>query len=153
MVAFVLCFSFPALAAMPTLVTGLELQAGAGPQVLRIALFRKPESLRTFLLQDPARLVLDIAPARLGGGTRHLPADHDLIHGVRTGQFNAQTVRVVLDLKQGVTHRAEFHPQTQDRDPAIVVSLFPDAPTLPAAPTQGPATPSARPATLPALSA
>jgi len=128
--AFVLC-SFPAVATMPTLVTGFGLEGGTGPQILRITLNRKPQTLRTFLLKDPARLVLDMSPARLDGGTRHLPTSHDLIHGVRIGQFNAQTVRVVLDLKTQVTHQVEFVPASQAHDSAgIVVSVLRDDPPL-----------------------
>jgi hypothetical protein len=109
---------------MPTLVTGLELEAGPGPQRVRVILSRKPQSLRTFVLKDPLRLVLDMTPARLGGGSRHLPTDHALIQGARTGQFNAQTVRVVLDLKQEVSHRVDFLPAAESRDGAtIMISL------------------------------
>jgi hypothetical protein len=120
-----------ALAVTPTLVTGLELHDG-DPQTVRVSMSRKPESLRTFLLREPARLVLDIAPARLGDNTPLLPADHDLIHGVRIGQFSAQTVRVVFDLKQDVTHRMEFHPKAANRDSAkVMVSLFAAIPVGP----------------------
>ena len=116
--------SLSAFAAIPTLVTDLELEAGPGPQTVRVILSRKPQSLRTFVLKAPLRLVLDMTPARLGGGFRHLPTDHDLILGVRAGQFNAQTVRVVLDLKQEVSHRVDFLPAAESRDGAsIVISL------------------------------
>lgn len=132
--ALALC-PLPALAAMPALVTGLELEAGADPQVLRVTVSRKPQTLRTFLLKEPARLVLDLAPARLGDGARHLPADHPLIHGARAGQFNAQTVRLVLDLKHEAAHLVDFRPAATDHDSAtIVVSLFQDAQPLPQSP-------------------
>ena len=127
-VTLVLWSAMTATAATPTLVTGLELQAD-GPQTVRVSMSRKPETLRTFLLREPARLVMDIAPARLGDRTLHLSADHDLIHGVRIGQFSAQTVRVVFDLKQDVTHRVEFHSKAAGRDSAgVVVSLFASVP-------------------------
>ncbi len=123
--------SLSAFAAMPTLVTSLELAEGTGPHTVRVILSRKPQTLRTFLLKDPARLVLDMSPARLDGGTRHLPTSHDLIHGVRIGQFNAQTVRVVLDLKTQVTHQVEFVPATRAHDSAeIAISLLREAPPL-----------------------
>ena len=147
-VVFIMCASFPAFAITPTLVTGVEVRADA-QQTLRVSLSRKPQTLRTFILKDPARLVLDMSPARLGGGTQHLPATHDLIHGVRVGQFNAQTVRVVLDLKTEVTHRVEFVPAAVAQDSAgIVVSLFRDAPPLPEASAQAQAAPPAPPDTL-----
>ena len=116
--------SLSAFAAMPTLVTGLELEAGPGPQTVRVILARKPQSLRTFVLKEPLRLVMDMTPARLDGGSRHLPTEHDLIHGVRAGQFNAQTVRVVLDLRQEVSHRVDFLPAVESRESAaIMISL------------------------------
>ena len=127
-VALLLWSALAAGAATPTLVTGVELP-DADPQALRVSLSRKPETLRTFLLKEPARLVVDISPARLGGGALHLPAGHDLFHSARVGQFNAQTVRVVLDLKQEVAHRVEFHPKSLDRNSAeLMVSLFASAP-------------------------
>lgn len=154
-VALVLWSALAALAATPTLVTGLAVQA-AGPQTVYVSLSRKPDTLRTFLLREPVRLVLDISPARLGGDARQLPAAHDLIHGVRVSQFNAQTVRVVLDLKQDVTHRVEFHPQAAGRDSAgIMVSLFAAAATdssaakNPDTRTADPALPLAEPAPSP----
>lgn len=121
-VALVLWSASAGLAGTPALVSGVEVLTDGG---VHVVLSRKPETLRTFFLREPARLVLDISPARLGGGARQVPAAHDLFHGVRAGQFNAQTVRVVLDLRQDVTHRVEFHPQAADRASAgIVVSLF-----------------------------
>lgn len=121
-VALVLWSASAGLAGTPALVSGVEVLADGG---VHVELSRKPETLRTFSLREPARLVLDISPARLGGGARQVPAAHDLFHGVRVGQFNAQTVRVVLDLRQEVAHRVEFRPRAADRLSAgIVVSLF-----------------------------
>ncbi len=129
-VVLVLWSALAGFAGTPALVSGVEVLADGA---VHVGLSRKPETLHTFLLREPARLVVDISPARLGGGARQVPAVHDLFHGVRAGQFNAQTVRVVLDLRQDVTHRVEFHPQAADRASAgIVVSLFAAAAGAPA---------------------
>jgi len=124
--AFIVLFALPALAAQPILVTALEPASGQGSQALTISLSRKPESVRTFILKEPARLVLDMSPARLAGGARSLPAGHALFHGVRAAQHDPRTVRVVFDLKHDVTHNIESRtPAAGSNEYQLIVSLFP----------------------------
>ncbi|MCR3755966.1 MAG: N-acetylmuramoyl-L-alanine amidase C [Sodalis sp. Psp] len=64
---------------------------------------------RTFSLNNPDRLVLDIEGLRLNSllsqiGQKVQPGD-SYIHRVRVGQFDGHTVRLVLELKQKVTPR------------------------------------------------
>lgn len=113
-------------ALQPVLVTDLEAAATPGPQALTIALSRQPDTVRAFTLKEPARLVLDLSPARLAGEARRLPSGHGLIHGIRAAQNDPRTVRVVFDLRADVTHRVEsLPPGVGGADHGLVVSLFP----------------------------
>ncbi|GAB6112240.1 DUF1302 family protein [Desulfomicrobium salsuginis] len=75
---------------------------------LTIAASGAPRQTKHFSLTDPIRLVVDIAPAVLPGAPRTIPASHALVERVRAAQFDAQTVRVVFDLKQPVSHRLDI---------------------------------------------
>ncbi|WP_051822535.1 AMIN domain-containing protein [Desulfonatronum thiodismutans] len=115
----------PALPSSPAQVFTLELTPGHGQQVLAVALSQKPHSIHTFELGNPARLVMDISPARLPGGKHHIPTDHDLFHGIRAAQFTRQTVRVVLDLNQDALHLVTSRPVAGDQaQHLILVSLL-----------------------------
>ena len=50
--------------------------------------------------QNPPRVYVDIANARLSTALdrREFPVESDMLHGIRVGQYDADTVRVVLDL-------------------------------------------------------
>jgi N-acetylmuramoyl-L-alanine amidase len=50
-------------------------------------------------IEKPERLYLDLYPARLALGTSPLTIQDGLLKGARIGQFNASTVRVVLDIE------------------------------------------------------
>ena len=127
-----------ALAATPALVTDLQLTAGQDPQALLISLSRKPQTVHAFVLKEPARLVLDIGPARLSDGKRSLASEHELFHTVRAAQFNPGTVRVVFDLTQDVTHKIGFRPAAPNQGAhELIVSLF-KAESLASAPESKP---------------
>lgn len=135
----------PARAGQPLLVTDLETTTGPGPLALTISVSRKPDVMRTFLLKEPARLVLDMSPARLAGGTRSLAGGLALIHGVRAAQHDPRTVRVVFDLKADVTHRLESRPDSAGRGGhQIVISISPADQDL-ASPVSAPAQEASQP--------
>jgi N-acetylmuramoyl-L-alanine amidase len=50
-------------------------------------------------IEKPERLYLDLYPARLAIGTSPLTIQDGLLKGARIGQFNASTVRLVLDIE------------------------------------------------------
>ncbi|BAS27152.1 N-acetylmuramoyl-L-alanine amidase [Limnochorda pilosa] len=64
-----------------------------------------PVSHRSILLANPARLVIDLAPARLEQSLVELPADQDVVKSVRASQFEPGVVRVVLDLTHPTGYR------------------------------------------------
>ena len=140
-IAFI--FPIPAFASTPIQVLAFELSPADAPQALAILLSRAPRNVRSFVLDDSNRLVLDINEARLSGPATTLPAQHPLIFRVRAAQFNPTTVRVVMDLKDEVTHRIDTIPaSTKNAAHKIVVSL---APMNPAEPPQKPALPTPPP--------
>ena len=115
----------PSFAAPPALIFAMDPIAGSGSQALLISMSKQPSAINSFTLSAPARLVMDISPARLDGTNRSLSTDHPLLLGIRVAQFNPQTVRVVFDLKTAVTHRTESRPTTGDNSMhQLVISLF-----------------------------
>ena len=50
-------------------------------------------------IEKPERLYLDLYPARLALGTSPLTIQDGLLRGARIGQYNATTVRLVLDIE------------------------------------------------------
>jgi hypothetical protein len=139
-----LLFPIQALANMPVLVSAIELLPADEPQTLVIALSRSPRDVRSFVLDEPRRLVLDISEARLSGPATTLPAQHPLLLRVRAAQFTPKTVRVVLDLKNDVVHRIDtLPPSAENAMHRIALSLSPmrsatpaPEPALPAPPSQ-----------------
>lgn len=119
----------PAEASSLSVVSDLALPPGSEAQALILTLSGQPHSVRSFVMSKPSRLAVDIAAARLQGDNRSLPAQHDLIHGVRIAQFKKDTVRVVLDLKREVRHLVSSRPAPGDPTRhEIIVNLLPQAP-------------------------
>lgn len=73
-------------------------------------------------LSNPERLFIDIKNARLLKISKNELTESDrFLKGVRVGQFNLDTVRVVLDLQSGdIKHNIELHKNI----PKLVVELF-----------------------------
>jgi hypothetical protein len=136
-------FPIPTSANTSVLVSSFDLSPADAPQTLVIHLSRAPRDVRSFVLDDSKRLVLDITEARLSGPATTLPARHPLLLRVRAAQFNPQTVRVVLDLKRDAAHRIDTIPASKESAAhRIVVSL---APMNPATPFPEPALPTPPP--------
>lgn len=61
--------------------------------------------IKTMRLQNPERLVLDLMNSTLSGGSNFTyNYDMEFINKVRVSQFNTEVVRVVLDIKDGITN-------------------------------------------------
>lgn len=60
---------------------------------------------RVFTLSDPDRIVIDLDDAELAGALPELDYTGPLLAGVRTGQPEGGTLRIVLDLKTAVQPR------------------------------------------------
>jgi hypothetical protein len=113
------------LAAAPVRVLDLAPGPAGTPEVVVISISHSPDDVRIFTLPDPARLVLDISPARLEGPKRSVATSHPLVNGVRAAQFNKQTVRIVLDMKASPGHRIETRAVPDDgrHKLAVIVAL------------------------------
>ena len=87
---------------------------------------------RHFLMSDPSRLVVDIEGVQINGilkdiGSQIQQAD-PFIRSARAGQFNSDTVRVVLDLKSDIKPQVFTLPPVAEYQHRLVVDLFPAAP-------------------------
>lgn len=66
---------------------------------------------RDYMLQAPARLVIDVVGARHGLPTENYPGiGRGGIVGVRTSQYEAETVRLVFDLTEQVSYEIQQRP-------------------------------------------
>ena len=85
---------------------------------------------RAARMQNPDRVVLDFAGARLAVQRTIIPGVSDPVRGVRIGQYRPDVARVVIDLTEAAPYRIS-------RDGSAVVILFdgqPESPVGPAAP-------------------
>lgn len=65
-----------------------------------------PADISDYMLENPARVVIDLSGARHALPREQFPAiDRGGVVGVRTSQFNSSVVRVVLDLSSAVDYR------------------------------------------------
>ncbi|MBC7105027.1 MAG: AMIN domain-containing protein, partial [Firmicutes bacterium] len=83
----------------PPRITDIGVDAEAG-RVRVTVTATEPLSYRSATLDDPPRLVLDFAPAVSGLAADRLEVHAGPVAAVRSSQFDAQTVRVVLDLRR-----------------------------------------------------
>ena len=93
-------------------------------------------SYKMFTLQNPERLVLDLAQARLAPGFR-LPAPNGAVASVRAGKPVAGTLRIVFDL--GAAVAAQSRVEHEGAGTRLIVQLSPSArPALVARSEPGP---------------
>src|SRR5690606_39275277 len=89
----------------PVQVTGLSLAPAGGEAELVIAMTGAPLRWSDFALENPSRVVIDITGARSDlPQTRFENLDRAAIGSVRTSQYSADVVRVVVDLKRPVSY-------------------------------------------------
>lgn len=92
-------------------VTNVRLEANAGRAELTIEVtgdFRWSD----FQLSDPARLVIDVGNARSSLPAKSFDGiDRGGVEAVRTSQFRADVVRLVVDLERTTTYRVERVPE------------------------------------------
>lgn len=79
---------------------------------------------QVFLLDNPIRLVIDIADARLKGGVIQPPADHPLFSRLRSGTRNGRDLRFVIDLKAPVRPESFALKPNQTYGHRLVIDLF-----------------------------
>jgi len=124
-VRFVLLIMVGVLAAAstwanPVTVERVEVEGGAAPTV-RLLFSAEPVQPFAHTLPPrqgtPARIYIDFAASRLGADVRAAQCGSGPLVRVRTGQLDASTARIVLDL----TDPVPFEMQTQGRVVTIVL--------------------------------
>jgi hypothetical protein len=92
-------------------VAALRLEARGGRTELTVEVAGADVRWTDFALSGPARVVVDIADARLDLPARRFDGlDRGGVRGVRTSQHDETTVRVVLDLDRETGYRVERVP-------------------------------------------
>nr|WP_207144871.1 N-acetylmuramoyl-L-alanine amidase [Allochromatium vinosum] len=86
-----------------------------------------PVAHRIFTLDQPDRVVIDIAGARLRGALPAARTDDPVLIGVRAGVRPNGDLRIVLDLKRPVRVKS-FAAKAGGRQPQLVVELLPKSP-------------------------
>ena len=126
---------------MRALVSGLALmlaavQVLAASDVQSVRLWRAPDNTRlvfdlsgpvehkVFTLSAPDRIVIDVEGANLPKPFDQLPLDNTPISGLRAAKFDADTLRVVIDLSAAVTPKSFTLPPNQQYGDRLVVDLF-----------------------------
>jgi len=119
-VAAVLLAAAPVLAAPPVLE---DIRVLSGPRLVVSLQLSAPAGFRTRALQAdgiaPSRLYLDLAGTVLGGGAPRVREGTGPLLRVRTGQFDPDTTRVVLDL------RGEMPFEVRAEGSTVTVTLTP----------------------------
>jgi type IV pilus assembly protein PilQ len=96
----------------PAQVTGLSLSPAGGEAELVVAMSGSAVRWSDFTLADPSRVVLDITGARSAlPKSRYEEIDRAGIGSVRTSQYSADVVRVVVDLDHAVPYTVNIGPK------------------------------------------
>lgn len=131
------------LAGGATLLVGLKPVFGAGisvvavrvwpaPDYTRIAIEIDAEGMRysTSTLSDPPRFIVDLQGVALNDKLRELTArisnDDPYLRSVRVGQFQADVVRIVFDLKQTIKPQVFSLPAIAQYQNRLVIDLYPE---------------------------
>lgn len=89
----------------------------------------QPVRYKHFTLDNPRRLVVDIQGATLNsvlqGLSQKVVSTDPYIHNVRVGQYNPETIRVVMDLKTAVNPQVFALPPVANFQHRLVVDLYP----------------------------
>lgn len=83
----------------------------------------QPLSFQTMELAAPIRLVVDLKDARAAASLRSLAIGDSIVHRVRVAQFDAGTVRLVMDLVQPVQSSVFVLNSFEDKPCRLVIDL------------------------------
>ena len=96
-----LCLLLFSLSSQAAWLTGMEEKSVSGGSLLQLD-FDEYVDYRSFTLDQPPRLVIDLMDARLGTGVSLAVKDRGLVCGLRHGYHPNNTLRLVFDLKEPV---------------------------------------------------
>lgn len=151
---------------MRALVSGLALmlaavQVLAASDVQSVRLWRAPDNTRlvfdlsgpvqhkVFTLTAPDRIVIDVDGANLAKPFDQLPLQNTPISGLRAAKYDADTLRVVIDLSAEVSPKSFTLAPNQQYGHRLVVDLFDSAADAAASAVNVPATTTPRTPTAP----
>ncbi len=102
----------------------------AGPEYTRLTLeSNKPVKYSVSTLKSPRRIVMDMENISLSDVLKTLPARTEsqdlLVSALRVGNFNAQTVRLVVELKTDAIHKAFALDPVDQFGHRLVLDLYP----------------------------
>ncbi|NND45471.1 MAG: AMIN domain-containing protein, partial [Xanthomonadales bacterium] len=102
-----------------------NLRVWTDPEKTRAVLdLSEPAEYKLFTLQNPHRVVIDLAAARLDSGFDPELKYAGIITGVRHGQPEGETLRVVLDLSEGAQMKSFMLAPTGEYGHRLVVDLY-----------------------------
>ena len=151
---------------MRALVSGLALmlaavQVLAASDVQSVRLWRAPDNTRlvfdlsgpvqhkVFTLTAPDRIVIDVDGANLAKPFDQLPLQNTPISGLRAAKYDADTLRVVIDLSAEVSPKSFTLAPNQQYGHRLVVDLFDSAADAAASAANVPSTTTPRTPTAP----
>ena len=112
------------LSSAPAAVRVSELRYWSAPDHTRIVVDSdKPISFQTMELSEPTRLVVDLKDATAAASLRSVSIADSIVHRVRVAQFNAGTVRLVMDLVQTVQSNVFVLNSFEDKPCRLVIDL------------------------------
>ena len=79
---------------------------------------------RLLMLENPRRLVIDLAASHLSADTRSLPLEGTPVNNVRSGVRNGSDLRIVLDLREEVKPRSFFLHANERYGERLVIDLY-----------------------------
>lgn len=101
-----------------------DVRLWAGPDTTRVVLdLSSPARHQLFTLENPGRVVVDVAAARIDLGSVKLPAGVGLVRSVRGANRNDGMVRIVLDLAGGATPRSFVVPPEGRYGHRLIIEL------------------------------
>jgi N-acetylmuramoyl-L-alanine amidase len=87
-----------------------------------------PVTHEIFMLENPARLVIDVPAAKVAKSVPALTASGGLVQGIRTAQNTPDVLRIVLDLKQPARPRSFNLTPNEQYGHRLVVDLYETTP-------------------------
>lgn len=101
-----------------------DVRLWAGPDTTRVVLdLSSPARHQLFTLENPGRVVVDLAAARIDLGSVKLPGGVGLVRSVRGANRSDGMVRIVLDLADGATPRSFVVPPEGRYGHRLIIEL------------------------------
>lgn len=123
-IVFILLFGFTLLCqAKPANTQLTQVQIVPSPDLTRVALsLTDKTTFKVFTLNNPERIVIDLAATKNLAGMRDIPLADTPIRALRSGPQAGNGLRVVIDLTKSVQYNAYLQ-QNDSASPQLIVDL------------------------------